>query len=421
MLPLVALLQLGVGDSIPRVSLAEALERATRLDPNYVQAMGQVASAEWIRRQSKLVFVLPSLTASVDATKYSTAFFNIGTGLEQNTAVTGRLDARYELFSLRKFEDLSRTRAELESAEAGEVQARFQSALLTENAYYSVLAEQALTQVAAERVRRAGEQLAVARARVLSGAAVQTDSLQLLLELTQAKVNRLREDAALEVARLELGRRVGEPGPMDATPLDTLALPDLPITLPQAIAMALESGPEYRVARANERAARARFRGRKSGYLPTLNLSASHSRFDDHFFPSGRTVSSITLGFVLTIWNNADREIQLTEARVSQDVARAVRQDLERAARPEVTAAYDAYTTAKAAVELSSQALIVAQENFRVQETRYRSGATTILDLLDAQVSLSQAQAGLVQAHFAARLARAGLETILGTRLFPIN
>jgi outer membrane protein TolC len=53
-----------------------------------------------------------------------------------------------------------------------------------------------------------------------------------------------------------------------------------------------------------------------------------------------------------------------------------------------------------------------------MQELRYRSGATTILDLLDAQVSLADAEAGLVQARYQTRLALARLEAILGRRLF---
>ena len=38
--------------------------------------------------------------------------------------------------------------------------------------------------------------------------------------------------------------------------------------------------------------------------------------------------------------------------------------------------------------------------------------------MLDAQISLTQAEADLVQAHYATRLALAGLEAILGRRLF---
>ena len=228
---LAVLLQLALSDSFPQVTLDEALRRATRLNPGYVAALGRVDNAEWGRRAARLVFILPAVSASTDATRYSTSFFNIGTGQPQSTSVTAQVDARYELFSLRKLADLSRTSAEVQSAEAGEVKARFSAALLTESDYYAVLAAQELARVTAERVRRAEEQLLVARARVVSGAAVQTDSLQLMLELSRAQVDRLRQDAALRVARLELGRRVGDGGQVDAAPLDTLPAPPLPYCL----------------------------------------------------------------------------------------------------------------------------------------------------------------------------------------------
>jgi outer membrane protein TolC len=60
----------------------------------------------------------------------------------------------------------------------------------------------------------------------------------------------------------------------------------------------------------------------------------------------------------------------------------------------------------------------VALQNYRMQELRYRSGASTILDLLDAQVNLAQAEAGLAEARYQTRLALARLEAILGRRLF---
>jgi outer membrane protein TolC len=84
-----------------------------------------------------------------------------------------------------------------------------------------------------------------------------------------------------------------------------------------------------------------------------------------------------------------------------------------------VNAAYDDYESAKAAAELARVGVTVARENYRMQALRYRSGASTILDLLDAQVSLAEAEAGLVQARYGTRLSLARLEAILGRRLFP--
>ena len=406
------------GGTPPRLTLDQAIARATRLDPNYVRALGQVDNAEWGRRAALAVFVLPSLTASIDATKYSTAFFNIGTGRNQAEAVNATIQARYDLFSARKFTDLGRTRAELEAAEASELEQRFRTALLVEAEYYDVLQNQELARVAADRTRRADEGLGIARARVVSGAAVQSDSLQLVLELTQARTDQLRRDAALRVARLQLGRRVGEAGPVDAQPVDTAEAPELPLGVDEAVQMAVTQGPQYRAARASERAASALLRGERGQYLPQLSLVGTHLRFDDSFFPSARNVSSLALTVTLPIWDDGRREIAISQARVNRDVSRAIREDLERAARPDVTQAFEAYVTARATTELSTTGVLVARENYRVQESRYRAGSTTILDVLDAQIRLTQSEADLVQARYAARLALAGLEAILGHRLF---
>jgi outer membrane protein len=402
----------------PRVTLDQAIARAARLDPNYVRALGQVDNAEWGRRAALAVFVLPSLGVSIDATRYSTEFFNIGTGRNQSDAVNATFQASYDLFNARKLTDLGRTRAELESADAGELEQRFRSALLTEADYYDVLQNQELARVAADRTQRAEEGLGIARARVVSGAAVQSDSLQLVLELTQARTDQLRRDAALRVARLQLGRRVGEAGPVDAEPVDTAPAPELPLGLDEAVQLAVTQGPQYRAARAGERAASALLKAERGQYLPQVTLLGTHVRFDDSFFPSARNVSSIALSVSLPIWDDGRRELAISQARVNRDVSRAIREDLERAARPDVTQAYEAYVTARATAALSSTGVLVAQENYRVQESRYRAGSTTILDVLDAQIRLTQSEADLVQARYAARLALAGLEAILGHRLF---
>ena len=219
LLALLAVLQAGtVQDTLPRVTLNEALERATRLDPNYVEALGSISTAEWGRRAATLAFIIPAVTLQLDYAKYSTGFFNIGTLQQSSTSANFQAVASYELFSMRKFSELGRSKAALEGAEAEGLQARFAAALLTESDYYDVLANQELTRLTVERQRRAQEAFAVARARVLSGAAVQTDSLQLMLELTSAQVDLLRSRSALRVSQLQLGRRIGTAGAVDAVP-----------------------------------------------------------------------------------------------------------------------------------------------------------------------------------------------------------
>jgi len=406
-------------DSLPKVTLVEALERAARLDPNYVAALGQVDNAVWARRSAFSVFILPSISLATTATRSNPPFFNFGTLRPEKFSVQSSITASYDLFlGGQKFAELSRSGAVLESAHAGELKQRFATALLTESDYYAVLAAAELDRVARDRLRRAREQLGVARARVSSGAAVSTDSLNLRLEMTRAQVAQLQQQSSLRVARLELGRRIGAAGPVDAAPLDTTPAPELPISLADAISQAAVQGPNYRIAAAEERAASATFRSRLGTYLPHATLSWTGVGFDNKFVPSGAKFTQLSLGVTFPLWDNGRRELALSQARASRDVARAVRQDMDRAVQHDVTAAYDAYVTTRATADLAVQGLAVARESFRVQQTRYSSGATTILDLLDAEVNLSQAEADLVQARYGTRLALAGLESILGKRLF---
>ena len=145
---------------IPRITLAEAVRRSSRFDPDYVRALGQIDNAEWGRRAAMLAFFVPSIDLALDQTKYSEDFFNPADPANPtSTLVVGRASANYEI-SVRKFTELSRTKADVASAEASELEQRFNAALETESSYYDVLVNQELSRVNGERARRAREGLA---------------------------------------------------------------------------------------------------------------------------------------------------------------------------------------------------------------------------------------------------------------------
>src|SRR5258708_9851224 len=200
-------------DSLPRITLADAPQRAAPLDPNCGAAVGQIDDAEWARRSGSSVFILPSVTLNTDIARQQPKGFNFVTFQPAGTQVTAQVTARYDLFtSGQKLAELTRSAAALDGAHAGELQARFGSALLTESDYYAVLADRELLRVALDRAQRAQQHLAVARARVTSGRAVQTDSLQPRLQLNPAPVGLLQQQSALRGSRLFFVRRVGPCG-----------------------------------------------------------------------------------------------------------------------------------------------------------------------------------------------------------------
>lgn len=419
---LVATSQLSVQDTLRVVTLSEALESALAVSPDYVRSVGQLENAEWGRRAARLTFFVPNVTASASYQQLSTSQFNIGIGQAANASGSASLDARYELFSGgRKWQQARQASAELDRAEAGELGARFLAALETERDYYGVLGARDLLGVARQRLARAESQFALARARVQGGATVQSDSLQLLLERQRAETAVLTSEAALTVARLQLGRRIGVSGPVDAAePMDTAAAP-LTMSLAEAIQYAVAEGPAWQQARASEKAAIAALKGQRGSYLPSLTLNATWSAFDNKFFPTATNRRAIGISGSWTLWNGGQRELQLRQLTTQREVARVVREDLERGARRDVTEAYTTFDVARRTLEIAVQAVGVAAEVLRVQESRYRAGASTVLELLDAQTQLAVAESDRVRAQYEVRLTRAGLEAILGTRLSPVS
>jgi outer membrane protein TolC len=412
-------------DTVPVVTLQEARRRAIASDPDAVAARSQVETAEWERRVAITDLITPNLNATTNYTHFSEPFFNFGTGRVSPNSTNAIIQANYSVLGSGKFAERKRASASLESAEASETAINFRVSLATDASFFSVLAARELSRLAADRLKRAQEQFGIARVRVSAGEAIATDSLQLLLEVNRARLDVLRRDSALAVSRYRLGRQIGQPGPVDALAIDSAAPPPLPFTREQAVAELRTSGPELLVARAEEKSADARLGVERGGYLPDISIGATKGYYDQEFFPNALSRGQFAVTVSLPIWDGGHRELAVARARAQRTVARAERQDRERASGEVMTEAYAGYETARAGVELALVGVAVAGENYRVQRARYREGATTILDLLEAQVSLTEAETTLVQSRYAARLALANIESLLGRRVFetsrPIN
>lgn len=403
---------------VPVVTLDEARRRSVSIDPDAVAARSRVETASWERRTAFTNLITPTVKYNTTYTHLSAPFFNFGTGGVSPNATSATLDANYAILGFGKFGTLKRSRASLESAEANETVARFRTALETDAAYFGVLADHELSRVAADRLKRAEEALQFARVRVIAGESVSSDSLQLLLEVSRARLAILSMDSSLTASQMRLGRRIGLMGPADAAPIDSALPPELPMTQEQAIDEMRTRGPDVTAARADEKSANASVMAERERYLPEVSLGGTVGRYDTEFFPSALKRSQYVLSVGFPIWNGGTREFAIARARADRSVASATRLDTERAAGEVMAQAYHGYLTARGGIDLALIGVSAATENYRVQNARYREGATTILDLLAAQVALSEAQAALIRSRFASRLSLAQIEALLGRRIF---
>jgi outer membrane protein TolC len=244
-------------DSLPTVSLADAVRKAYHVAPQVVAAQGLVGTTAWQTRSALLALATPALSVGGDLYSVTPKVFNFNVLPPTSQALTNTLPitsqtADANITAAYTFSTGGQTISRLRAAHFAQASAganrdavRADTRVAIETAYYTVTADEELMRVAEERVQTLTQELGLARVRVTSGVAVETDSLQLMLELTTAEVALRQQEAATRVDRLALGRQIGVSQPVGAEPLDSAPPPELPFTLDEAVAQALPSTREH--------------------------------------------------------------------------------------------------------------------------------------------------------------------------------
>lgn len=410
----------------PAVTLAEAIRRSERVQPAMVQAAADVRTSA-AQRRSALGAYLPRVTASSSGSD----FFSEGpprldpvtgeltSGNASSRSITTSLAASVDLFTgFRRGAEMRAARAGEDAAEASLVDARFEQALTTTNQFLDALAAAQLLRVREASVRRAEEQLKTSVAKLRAGSATKSDSLRSLVTLGNARLDQITTQTELASAEANLARLIGEPGRVRAAD-DSTFYQVLPAIDTQALRTEAESkSPRIQSAAANAAAARASTRASRSEYWPSLTLGANTgwngSRANDYDLFNQRQLS---LSLRWNLFDGFDRELTIVQREADLDLAEANASDTKLAVQAELTTRLAELDAARARTQITQTSVAAATEDLRVQQERYRLGASTIVDLLTSQEALNQAEVDVVNARFDYLRAKAQLEALIGRNL----
>ena len=409
-----------------RIVLPDAIGRSLHVLPTAVQARGTVRSADAQERVAYGAF-LPNINASSSGSK---SFSELPSRTDPSTGqlITSNsniglnmgLNASVDLWTgLRRGADISAAHATQRSAEAGVVNARFQTRLQVTQSYLDALAARQTVEVRVASVRRAMEQLKVSVAKLRAGSATRSDSLRSVVNLGNAQVALINAEIQQATAEASLGRLVGANGRVEAIDDSTYYRP-ASVDTTGVRAEAHVSSPQVLSAAANENAARAAVHSAYAAYSPTLTLSGSYNfngsakTFSDNPLYNSR---NIQLGLTWPLFNRFSRERNVVTADVAADNARANAADAVRLVDAGVTQQLIQLTAAQARIGITQSSVQAAREDIRVIGERYRLGAATILDLLTSQEALTQAEVDAVNARFDYLRAKAQVEALIGRSL----
>ncbi len=210
-----------------------------------------------------------------------------------------------------------------------------------------------------------------------------------------------------------------------------------PLTLPQAVNIALEKNPQRKAALADTRAASADVKEARSFLLPHVTFSEIATSGNDPVYVFGsklRQQRFTALDFTLNVlntptpfgnfatrfggtWNLFDSFASWRAVNRAERVKDAAGHQLDRTDQEivfRVVDSYDSVLVAKKQLEVAEQAMKTAQAILDRSKDRFENGVVVESDYLSAQVRLATRKQELIRAQNNLALARAQLSTSMG-------
>lgn len=409
------------GQSARALSLAEVVDRALCNNPltyaAWANARAQAAqvgiarSAYWPTLSGTGSLTLNQTNAGVRSTGAQTS------SASRYTQQTAGLTLGYLLydFGARKanLESALQTLSALNYTQDATVQSVF---LKAEQAYYQLFGAQAAVASSKEAERSSLESLKAAVARLNAGAGTPADKLQAQTAYSQAVLNRIQAEGNARNAQGILANVMGLDAhqPMDVA-VPEIRQPDAGFErdLNQLIDEARKRRPDLAASEAQVNAARARIDATRAAGLPTISLSSGFNYTNsDSFDPFHTSALGVSVNIPLFTGFNRTYQVQAAQAQLENQIA--ARNTVSLQVALDVWQAYQNLTTGTQSVRSSADLVASATESERVALGRYKAGAGTIIDLLNAQSALASARLQNIQALYNWYIAKATLAQSLG-------
>ena len=158
--------------------------------------------------------------------------------------------------------------------------------------------------------------------------------------------------------------------------------------------------------------------------IPTLSLAFSYSlnaMANDYVFKDYRwsPYSYVGLSLSIPIFNGGKRYFAIRQAKVQATQLDIQRANTERQLQIAVRSSLSTMGTATKSYASASSAVETAEKAYGIARQSYDVGRSTLTDLNDAQLALTQSRLGVCQAIFSYLSAKSDLEGTLGADFLP--
>lgn len=286
--------------------------------------------------------------------------------------------------------------------------------------YFELLKAIKLEGVYEEAVKRSEEQLNRIQSMYEIGSVALADVYKAKVALGNDQINLINQKNTVIIARANLNQAMGI-DPNASTEIKEIEIASLtiPYTFDTALEMSVEKNLELKSYELNVKNYNYAKRIAKMVYLPTISGYLSYSRDNEYFNRvynkklEENYAASIGLQMNLNIFKGFADKAEVSRQSINYAKAQENLVEKKRLLKGEVTQAFNFLKVNKEIAEINKTNLESANEDLRLAQERYKIGAGTLLEAIDAQLAVTQAQSTLVSAEYNYQIALAYLKLLI--------
>ena len=294
--------------------------------------------------------------------------------------------------------------------------------------YFNYLKASQLLDVARSNLMSSQQQLALAQQKYELGSAKKTDLLKAEVRFGQARVDVVNNDAGLQNAYLSLKNAMGLIGKdVDFSVKEVESPLDIVPEFETRFELVQKFNPSVKAKQYQISAAELGEKIAKGSRLPIISANASMSgtadNIGDAISNSSNEQQRVNTGLSISIpifsGNSISTRIQKAKIAVDKQESEYLTQLQDLSVQLQLS--IDQLNNYQEIIPINETVLVSAEEDLKLAQVRYSQGSTTILEVLDAQVSVVRARSSLIRTKYDAYIQQANLKALLGTLDKAIN
>jgi len=404
------------------ITLQDALQRARLNDPQYRSAITELGLAREDRVQAR-AGLLPNVN-------YNNSFiYTQGTGVPavaQSKFIANNGVHEYisqgdvhESLSLTNFADYRKSSAALAQARAkAEIATRGLVVTVTQ-AYYGLVVAQRRYATAQRADAEAARFLDISVKLEGGGEVAHADEIKARIQAQQQQRDLQEAQLTMERARLDLAVLLFPDFNQDFAVVDDLQTPEPLPTFDEVEVAGKKNNPDLRAALAAYEVANHEVTAAWGGLLPALSVDYFYGIDSNKLAIRTDGVRNLGYSGVATLqipifsWGS-DRS-KLKQAELRRDQAHVDLNYAQKQLLSHLRQFYLEAKTSRSEMETLATSAEMAADSLRLTTLRYQAGESTVLEVVDAQNTLTQARNAYDDGQSRYRVAVANLQTLTGT------